>query len=105
MSPHKKGFWNRREVTDIERFIGWRFGFKKADIVASNRNAEYNEARGAWWYLLSEKANCAATHIGRMFERDHSTVLYSVKRLRGSGAAETLEKSYQEFLLNHPAKN
>ena len=63
-----------------------RFRIKKEDIIGARRTKEVAAARHITIYLIRTITEMSSQNIGKIFNRDHSTVLSSIeaaeKRLR-----------------------
>ncbi|MDJ0652405.1 MAG: chromosomal replication initiator protein DnaA [Simkaniaceae bacterium] len=70
------------------------FGIKIEDILGKAQNKECALPRQIAMYLCREKLKFPYPKIGRVFSRNHSTVMTSVKRVK-----KGMEKKEKEFLL------
>ena len=53
----------------------------KLDITTKTRKREYVEARGIYFYLTRQYTRMSLSSIGKTTGRDHSTVLYFVRKV------------------------
>ena len=73
----------RPKLDDIVEAVAGFYGLKPNDLVGKSRAANISRARQIGIYLANEMTTRSATQIGRHFSRDHTTVTYSIKRIRG----------------------
>lgn len=78
----------------ILKTVANTFGIKTEDILGKAQNKECALPRQIAMFLCREKLGLPYPQIGRLFSRDHSTVMSSVKRVKMG-----LEKKEEEFLL------
>jgi chromosomal replication initiator protein len=78
----------------ILKIVANTFGIKIEDILGKGQNKECVLPRQIAMFLCREKLGLPYPQIGRLFSRDHSTVMSSVKRVKTG-----LEKKEEEFLL------
>lgn len=62
----------------IMREVGLKHGFKRADLVGRSRKPRVVNARREAMYRLRHELGLSMLKIARMFDRDHSTVVYNV---------------------------
>jgi chromosomal replication initiator protein len=67
------------------------YGLKEGDVFKKLRKKEYVEIRGIVVYLLRELCQYSYSHIGEIFNKDHTTVLHAYQKI-----VEKIEK-YPEF--------
>lgn len=78
----------------ILKTVAHTFGIKTQDILGKAQNKECALPRQIAMFLCREKLGLPYPQIGRLFGRDHSTVISSVKRVKTG-----LEKKEEGFLL------
>ncbi len=78
----------------ILKTIANSFGIKTEDILGKAQNKECVLPRQIAMYFCREKLQMPFLKIGRLFGRDHSTVMTSVKRVK-----KGIEKKEEGFLL------
>lgn len=78
----------------ILKTVANTFGIKTEDILGKAQNKECALPRQIAMYLCREKLKLPYPKIGRVFSRDHSTVMTSVKRVK-----KGIEKKEEGFLL------
>ncbi|MEM8727659.1 MAG: DnaA/Hda family protein [Chlamydiota bacterium] len=66
----------------IVKTVATTFGMRIEDILGKGRNKECVLPRQIAMYLCREKLGLPYLKIGRIFSRDHSTVMTSVKRVK-----------------------
>jgi hypothetical protein len=65
----------------ISDVVAKRYGLTRAEIRGDSRRAIYIKPRHIAMYLCVRVAGMSFPHTGRMFNRDHTTVLHGVKRI------------------------
>ena len=53
------------------------------EMKSKFRYKEFSEARYIAMYILHKKYNLTSTRVGKLFDRDHATVLTACKKLEG----------------------
>jgi chromosomal replication initiator protein len=74
--------------TSILFAIGRFFGVKVDDLKARSRQKQIVEPRQIAMYLLREDAHLSTPEIGRLLNRDHTTVLHGIKQVVGDIARD-----------------
>lgn len=78
----------------ILKTVANTFGIKTEDIIGKAQNRECALPRQIAMYLCRERLSLPYPKIGRLFSRDHSTVMTSVKRVK-----KGIEKKEEDFTL------
>ena len=60
-----------------------KFGFSKAILVGKSRNGNVVRARHSAMFLVVEKCGLSFPQTGRVFKKDHSTVLSAYHKIKG----------------------
>ena len=58
-----------------------KYGIRKEDILGQKRNKEIAEARHICVYLVREITEISYPHIGKIFTRDHATIISSYEKV------------------------
>lgn len=67
----------------IKSVVSNYFSLKKEDLESERRSSDYTVPRQIAIYLIREFTNLSTTQIGEIFGgRDHSTVLYSIDKIK-----------------------
>jgi hypothetical protein len=69
-------------ITDIQRYVAQKYGLKRWDLISESRRAHIIGPRQVAMYLSFRLLSRSLSEIGRMFRRDHTTVLHSVKMIK-----------------------
>ena len=70
------------QTTDlILRAVGTRFGLTRAQLMGPVRTARLARPRMLAMYLCHQLTSLAYPAIGRLFARDHTTVMHAVRRV------------------------
>ncbi len=70
------------EDEDIVEYLSSRLGYKKWQIEAHTRTADIVWARDIIIYLLREYGDLSYPAIGRLIDRDHTTVIHAYTKLK-----------------------
>lgn len=62
------------------RALGTTFEVSPEAITSKSRLGDVSHARGVGMYILSKYGGLTSLTIGRLFARDHATVLYHIKK-------------------------
>ena len=65
-----------------------KFGVKREDIVGLKRTKEITRIRHIAIYLVSNITEMSTKKIGKIFNRDHTTVLYSIETIQKKLASD-----------------
>ncbi len=77
----------RTDVHDIQRIICEHFNISLSDLLSNKKKREYSYPRQLAMYLSREVIGLSFKDIGKAFgNRNHSTVIYAVKRVRSDKA-------------------
>lgn len=68
--------------------VAARYGLTAADLLGRDRRDHVARARWHAWYQLRCQFGSSLNQIGRLFDRDHTTILYGLRRLRETGYAD-----------------
>ena len=71
----------RPSMADIQRAVAWRTGVTRDEIVGNDRRARIVVARQIAVYLCRLLTTRTFSEIGRMFGRDHTTVMEADRRI------------------------
>lgn len=66
---------------DVIRFVAHHYGVKVADLKGRDNRRSVAFPRQVAMYLLREVLNLSFPEIGRLFNKHHTTVLYSVEQI------------------------
>jgi chromosomal replication initiator protein len=87
-------------VADIQAVVGEAFGVSVADIRSVRRSQQYVRPRQIAMYLARELTDQSLPRIGDGFCRDHTTVLYAVRRVAERIRADRLEYNLVQDLIS-----
>ena len=78
------------------------YNIEESVLRGTLRNKGTAEARQVANYLIRKLTNLSTTDIGKEFDRDHTTVLYSIEKVDNALAAgdESLKKHIQDIIAN-----
>ncbi len=77
-------------VDRIIAAVSARYGVSREEIVGSKRNKEIADARHIAIYLIRNITEMSLPNIGKMFGKDHSTVLSSIQKITKRTHADPL---------------
>lgn len=66
---------------DIQRTVEKYFNITHADLIGKTRKSDIKHARQIATYLIRTILELSTTEIGNKFNQDHSTILYSIKKI------------------------
>lgn len=69
-------------VEKIYSAVYKKYDIKKEDILSQKRNKEIAEARHIAIYLIREITEMSYPNIGKLFERDHATIISSYSKIQ-----------------------
>lgn len=77
--PSRKGRIMPLSPGEIIRRVAKWYGVTPDDIVGNSRTRRIVEARQCAVYWVHTRMNLSAGAVGRRFNRDHATILHSIK--------------------------
>ena len=85
-NPQPANLWRPpgRKISDI---VAAHYGITHAEIRGDSRRKMYITPRHVGMYLCVRHAGMSFPYTGRVFNRDHTTVLYGVERIERLCAA------------------
>ena len=86
-------------VADIQAVVAEAFGVTVADIRSARRSQQYVRPRQVAMYLARELTDQSLPRIGDGFCRDHTTVLYAVRRVAERIREDRLEYNLVQDLI------
>ena len=86
-------------VADIQAVVAEAFGVSVADIRSARRSQQYVRPRQIAMYLARELTDASLPRIGDGFCRDHTTVLYAVRRVAERIREDRLEYNLVQDLI------
>jgi chromosomal replication initiator protein len=87
-------------VADIQAVVGEAFGVTVAEIRSARRSQQYVRPRQIAMYLARELTDQSLPRIGDGFCRDHTTVLYAVRRVTERIREDRLEYNLVQDLIS-----
>lgn len=66
---------------DIQRTVEKYYNITHSDLVGKTRRSDIKHARQIATYLIRTILELSTTEIGNKFNQDHSTILYSIKKI------------------------
>lgn len=87
-----------RKVLIVEQAISIASGVSVEEIRGKSREKTIVDARHAIWFICFEELGFSSGDIGRWYDRDHTSILHGVKRLKRSGyVPKILEGMEQKY--------
>jgi hypothetical protein len=77
-------------MTVILQTVARAYEFNLRDLTGQRRSAEYVRARQVAIYLCSNLTGHSQAAIGRFLGRDHTTVIYAIRKIRRQRYADAL---------------
>lgn len=94
------------EADMVMRYVGEGYGLTKAEILGRRRSQNIAEARAVAYFLV-RKYGLSLPAIGRIFGRDHSTILSGIRsvarKMRTRPEIANLVLGYQTHVLKELA--
>ena len=88
-------------IEKILNEVARTYNVMPADIRGKKRNANVSAARQMTMYIIREVTGMSMEAIGQEFQRDHSTVVYSIKTMTENIARDQhLEERWREIIKN-----
>jgi hypothetical protein len=69
-------------ITDVQRYVAQKYGLKRWDLISESRQVHIVGPRQIAMYLSFRLLGRSLSEIGRIFRRDHTTVLHSIKQTK-----------------------
>ena len=91
--PRSPGVGGPPRHREIIWLVARFYGVRPEDLVGSSRHQHLVEARHVAQYLIHELTDDGYQQIGRTFGRDHTSVMYGVRKI-----TEALERPWNETL-------
>ena len=89
-------------ISDIYKAVGEEFNISKADLISSRRHRSIARPRQIAMFLAKEMTTRSLPEIGRSFGgKDHTTVLYAIRRIRALQEEDPKLKQIIMDLRNH----
>jgi chromosomal replication initiator protein len=90
-----------RRIELIETAISEAAGVSISSMRGKQRHSEFVMARMAVWYVAYEYCNYSYKAISRLYDRDHSTIMHGVAKIKKNEQAaskiiEGIKKVYPE---------
>ena len=79
-------------VSRIKREVAARHGVTVEQIDGLSRRAKVNVARQEAIWLTHERSSLSLTHIGRLFNRDHTSVLWAIRQHEARMAGTSISR-------------
>lgn len=95
-----------QRLLQIEGIVAKMAGVTIDEIHSHHRDKEFADARAMVWLIAREYMNYSYPLIGRLYNRDHTTVMSGVKRLQRhpmtKGILADLEGAHPELFAKEP---
>ena len=85
--------------------ISGEFGVPRDALLSRLRTAEVSEARQAAYYILRKRYGLTFAQIGRLFGRNHSTVLHGVRAASMRGRVDKDYASPLDWLVSSEVRS
>ena len=88
-------------IDNIIEKVSFTFGVEPEQLKSERRDASINNARQAAMYIIREITGLSQDEVGKVFNRNHSTVNNSLKNVQEKMNSDTKYKN----LINEIIKN
>jgi chromosomal replication initiator protein len=78
MTNGKNDHMGHHRIIDL---VASTFELTPADLIKRSRRPDLSLPRYIAMYLIRKRMNLSLPHIGRLFERDHTSVYYGINRM------------------------
>ncbi|MBC7539552.1 MAG: hypothetical protein H7281_12080 [Bacteriovorax sp.] len=78
----KNIFYSQDDFTGFLKIVANSFSVSFEGLISTDRRKEFALARHVAMYVLKEKAGLSLTRISKLFNKDHSSVIYAVTRIK-----------------------
>jgi chromosomal replication initiator protein len=75
--------YQKPRIDDLIDKVVNHFCINSEDLKSKKRFATINESRSILMYLIHKHCGKSSTETGKIFNRDHSTVLHACKKIEG----------------------
>ncbi len=72
---------NELNEDEIINYVSKKFQIKKADLLGKSRKREYIFPRNISIYLIRNLMDLSLIKIGKLFKKDHTTIMNSIKKI------------------------
>lgn len=86
-----------QNIVILEEIISNASNVPIMNIRSRYRLRRYVEARAAIWYIAHDQMGYSYPHLALIYERDHSTIMNSVKRMRKNGAIKKILRGVERI--------
>jgi chromosomal replication initiator protein len=85
-------------MKEIIEIVSKFYGVSQEDIFNKNRNSPIPKARQVCQYLVKNKFNYTLEETGKLFNRNHSTIIYSIKTIENELQVNKIMRQEIELL-------
>ena len=86
-------------IEDVKRGVAGRFGIKSSDLMRKGNSQKIAQPRHVAIYLARELCGLTLVDIGKIFDKHHTTVLHSVRKIRSEMKTSETTRSTVEALM------
>ena len=86
---------------NIKELVIFISKFQDIDITEVNRKQEYVWARQVYCFIAKENGKESLLNIGKAINRDHSTVIYNIKKHKQLSEFDYEYKAFAGKIINH----
>jgi chromosomal replication initiator protein len=69
-------------IADVQRIVAEYFSIPRMEMTSARRSREIARPRQVAMYLAREFTPCSMPAIGRRFGRDHTTIMWGIRRIK-----------------------
>ena len=84
-------------IEQVEFVIAKAANITVSDLYSKDRTTAIVDARHAVWYIITRHMGYSSAYVGRLYKRDHTTVLSGVKRIENSDMCKIIIKNLKEW--------
>ena len=91
--------YSAENIILLEKAVTKHFGISRGEMRTPNRRGSM--CRQVLYYLLNKHFMYSSVQIGRIYNKDHSTVLHGIKKIQGNKAnSDQADDIFKECLWN-----
>jgi chromosomal replication initiator protein len=89
-------------VKNIIKTVGEHYGFSEQEMTCKNKRQKLSDARQVAMYLANKMTRFSYPVLGKLFKRDHTTVIYAVNKIKRNETLLKKAEFFTEFLNSSP---
>lgn len=87
------------DLLNVEEAVAGAYGLKRRNLHERFRDLHRSTARFVVWYIAHSSLGYSYSRLGRLYKRDHSTIIHGVQRVRGTSLQAIAEDIYKDVAM------